>query len=186
MSETFIRAIERTEKPKKARRDGFAPGVIYGEGYENGLPVKFEMLKLKRILKKQGQNTKIWIKIGEQTKYGVIKDIQRDPITGDIVHIDIQTISQNDDVKLKLPIVFTGRNKLEERKLLLQVLIPEIEVLGKASELPEFITIDVSGKKSGEKITVNDIRMTEQIRVLSDTKDVLAIVIEPKELSIAS
>ncbi|MDK2799811.1 MAG: large subunit ribosomal protein [Clostridiales bacterium] len=186
MEEILIRAIERKEKPKKARRDGFAPGVIYGEGFEKGLPVKFEMLKLKRFLKKHDESAKIWFKIREEQKYGIIKEVQRDPITGDIMHIDIQVITEGDRVNVKLPIVYKGKEALEQKKLLLQIFISELEVSGETDFLPESIIVNVKNKKPGQPITVRDIQLDAHLKIHHDANEVLAVITVPEEESIAS
>lgn len=186
MSDILIRAIRRSQNPQRVRRDGFAPGVIYGEGLENSLPVKFEMSKLKKLLKKKGSNAKIQIKVGEDIRYGIVKEIQRNPITGDITHIDIHLVAESNYIKMMVPIVFTGRRKLEKNKSALEVCVSEIYVSGRADVIPEFINIDIGDKKAGEKIIVADIKIDEQLKIINNEYEVIAVVSGSKTLEIAS
>lgn len=182
----MIRAIERHEKPRKVRRNGFAPGIIYGEGIEGPVPVKFEMTRLKRILRKHTGNARLRIKLQEQIVQCVIKEVQRHPVTGEIMHIDLQKVNENKPVRLKLPLKFNGRKKLDEKKLLLHVFISEIEVTGAINLLPQYIQVDISDKKPGDKITVKDIRLDSSVRISSTEDEILAQVILAKELEVAS
>lgn len=100
MNDIPIRAIKRMQKPKRVRRDGFAPGIIYGEGFEQSMPVKFEMTKLKRLLKMHGDNAELRLKINGGTMHGIIKEVQTDAITGDIMHIDIYLLSESNYAKI--------------------------------------------------------------------------------------
>ncbi|AEF94997.1 50S ribosomal protein L25 [Desulfotomaculum nigrificans CO-1-SRB] len=187
MSELLLRAIERTEKANKARRKGFAPGVIYGEEMAEGLCIKFEMNKLLRVLKNHREGAKVQVKIGEHIKQCIVKEVQRDPITGKVLHIDLQTVTDNDTVRVKIPVLFKGKNRLEEKKLLLQVFLPEVEVAGKVNLLPEFITVDVENKELGDKITVKDLlKVNDEIKILNEEDEILAVVSIGKELDIAS
>ncbi|TDT52030.1 50S ribosomal protein L25 [Fonticella tunisiensis] len=181
MSDAVIRAIERTEKPNRARKDGFVPGVIYGKGISSK-SVKFEAEKLKRLLRGCNKNGKIGVKIEEEIKQCVIKEIQKDPLTGNILHIELQIVNENDIVKLKVPVAFNGQDRLQERKELLQIFIPEVEVTGRAADIPGVISVNVENKKSGDKIYIKDISLGSKIKIENDPDEIIAVVTEAKEL----
>lgn len=180
MVDSILQAIPRKEKPKKLRRNGFIPAVIYGEKYSDGLPVQFELIKFMRIINKHGRNAKLKISVDNEMKIGIIKEIQIDPVTDKILHLDIQLIEQDEDIKLKVPIVFTGVEILEANKLLLQIIEPEVNVYGKAGIIPDSIKIDVSSMKHGDKITVASLKLPEGVTVHTNS-DMFAVVIVPKE-----
>lgn len=172
---------EKTEKSKKIRRDGFTPGVIYGEGIEKGISIKFEMLKLKQILKNNILNAKLNLKLGSKTKYCIIKDFQRDPIGGNIIHVDFQAVSANENVKLKVPVVYNGIGLLESKRLALQINISDLELEGRVDSLPETIYVDVSTKKLGDKIHIKDLKLDSSIKIHADENENLAVIVAPKE-----
>ncbi|RKD24862.1 large subunit ribosomal protein L25 [Caminicella sporogenes DSM 14501] len=186
MSEAILRAFERTEKPKKCRRQGYVPGIIYGEGFENGQKIKIQLSEARELIKENTKNLRLWVQIGKEKKYGVIKEIQKHPMTKEIQHIDIQAISQKDKVRLKLPVIFEGREKMEQKGQILQVLISEVEVIGKIEKIPESININVSNKELGDSVKVKDIQLDDEIKILEDVNEVLAIVTAAKPLDIAS
>ncbi len=174
MSEEFITAIERMEKPKKVRREGYIPGVIYGEEVEHPISVKFEMQTIKKFLRTRSNSAKV--KIKEDIKNCVIKDIQTDAINGKILHIDMQAVTAKEKVKLKIPVIFNGRESLERQRLLLQVLVSEIELEGSITALPELINIDVSDKKLGDKIEIKDIPLNDSVKAMGDEDEALAVI----------
>lgn len=185
MSEACIRAIVRTEKPRRVRRDGFAPGIIYGEGVEGSIPVKMEMIKLKRLLRKISHNTTIEVKTGESIRQCIIKDIQRHPVTGDILHIDLQAVNGNNNVKLRVPLLFNGKNLLDERKYLLHVFITELEIVGPLNLLPEYVAINLGDKKPGDKILVGNLKI-DGVKIINAKNEIIAAVAAHKELEAAS
>ncbi|MCR4436320.1 MAG: 50S ribosomal protein L25 [Clostridiales bacterium] len=185
MSDSFIRAIERNEKPGQVRKNGFVPGVIYGKGMSSR-SVKFDEKTLKRLLRGHTKNAKICVKMGEEVKQCLMKEIQKDPITAKILHIEMQAVHENDVVKLKVPILFNGREKLAERQHILQVFVSEVEIAGQAANMPEFVSVDVENKKLGDKITVEDIFVEPSVKIVDDPKEIYAVVTMAKEMNIAS
>lgn len=180
MSNT-IRAMERSGKPGKVRRDGFIPGVIYGKGIAESIIVKFETRRFKRILKNQGRNARINVKMGDDEKSCIIKDLQFDPITNDILHVDLQAVTAETSVKLKVPVVFNGREALESERLVLQTFASEVELSGIMGSMPEVIEIDVSDKTAGDKVVVGEIKVKDKIKILNDSDEVLAVISAPRE-----
>lgn len=182
MSTVLLQVMDRKESSKKARKNGFVPAVIYGEGFEHGMPVKLEALKLIKALKNQGATPRFSVIINQAEKEVLVKEIQRDPITGQILHLDMQVLSKNKRIKMKVPVVLTGREILERNNLILEVFNSEIEVSGPANKLPESFSIDVSEMKAGDIITAGDIKlMDEDIHLHTPADETLAVISVPKQ-----
>ncbi|ATW26157.1 50S ribosomal protein L25 [Candidatus Formimonas warabiya] len=176
MEKVILKAIERIEKPRKVREAGFIPGVLYGEG-SKATSVKFEASALKRILAKHGSNAKVWVSMDENEKFGFIKEVQKHPVEGNVIHLDVQLVSRDQEIKLQLPISFIGIEELEHRMLLLQVYKSEIEVVGRTNLMPNVVVVDVSNKEMGDAITFRDFDLDNQIRI-NDSKDEIYAVIK--------
>lgn len=175
MGETILNAMARTEKPRKLRGSGFIPGVLYGDNLSQSASVKFEEGALRRVLNDHGANAKVWVTYDNGKKFGVIREVQRQPITGNLLHIDIQMIGQGQDIRLQLPITFKGKENLEPKHLLLHVNKSEVEVTGKAELMPDAIVIDVSAKNVGDNITSDDFQLTD-LTVLDKPGEVYGII----------
>ena len=91
MSDMVIDATERKGKSHLIRKTGYTPGIIHdhGIGSGNGMLVKFEAKALKRRLRKQGAGAKISIRFSDEVREGAIKEVQKNTITGEILHIVI-------------------------------------------------------------------------------------------------
>lgn len=175
MSNAVISAIERLEKPNQVRKEGYIPGIMYGKGFPSK-SIKLEQKELQNLLHGHTRNTKLNIQIGNEVKHSILKKLQKDPTSGKILHVELQTVHDNDIVRLKVPLVFHGRDKLTGKQQLLVESISEVEIMGKASLIPEFVNIDVSDRKIGDRITVNDIDVNDELKVLQDQNEVLAVI----------
>ncbi len=180
MEETILNAIERMPS-KKFKETGFIPGVLYGDSIAKTTSVKFESPALNKVLLTHGSNAKVWIKYGSSKKFGFIKEVQRHPVTGKVIHLDVQLVSQTHEVRLQLPINFKGKDHLENRNLVLQVYKSEIDVFGKAALMPDVIVIDVSKKELGDTITLNDFGLDKQLKIHDGEDEIYGIITSPRE-----
>lgn len=182
MDKITIEAVERKDKPKKVRRDGFIPAVLSGPGITS-TSVQFKGTELNRIIEKYGTAVKLWIQLGNEEKYGFLKEIQRDPVEGKVIHVSIQLVSTDEDVKMQLPILFQGGSVLERNLMQLQIEKSEIEVEGKTMLMPSHAVVDVSGKRIGDSVTAGDFHLPSGIRVLDSGDQVYASVKGAKKVS---
>jgi len=180
MMEAVICAAERMEKPNKARKAGFIPGVIYGKDI-NSTPIKIDRKEFGKLLFKHGRNVKVNVKFRDEIKHCIIKEIHRNFLNGEILHVDLQTVNVEDTIRLKVPVVFNGKERLAARKELLHVFITEVELMGKAADIPEIVAIEVGDKNLGDKITVKDIHVADNIKIMEDENEILAVVTAAKE-----
>lgn len=180
MEEVILKAEERIEKPRQVRKEGFIPGVLYGAGAE-ATSVKFEANALKKILTRHGSNAKIWVDLNNTKKFGFIKEVQKHPVEGKVIHIDVQMVSQDQEIKFQLPITYTGTEELEKRQLLLLTTKFEVEVVGKTNLMPNLVVVDVSNKEVGDTITFQDFALDEQIKNNDGEDEIYAIIKVKKE-----
>lgn len=176
MEQIILNVAQRTKKTKKFREEGFVPGVIYGGNSKKAEPIKIQEASLKKILSKHGMNAKLGIQFGDEKKFGFIKEIQRQPVTNKIVHVDVQFVSKDQAVKLQIPIVFKGEEVLRSKQLQLNANKLEAEVLGKIDLMPEVINVDVSEKNAGDTITFKDLDLNESIKTHDKIDEVYATI----------
>ena len=182
MEEIILEAIERVKQPGKFKEMGFVPGVLYGDSVTGATSVKFDTIALKKVIARHGSNAKVWIKYDNNKQFGFIKDLQKDAISGNITHIDVQIVAKDHEIKLQLPIVFKGDDSLKNIQLQLQVYKSEINVSGKMALMPDAIYVDVSEKKLGDTITLKDFDLDKQINVIENEDEVYGAIINLKVL----
>jgi large subunit ribosomal protein L25 len=175
MEETILKAINRSEKPKKVRDAGFIPGVLNGPGTTSA-SVQFETAALNSIVRKHGMNAKIWVESGAEKKFGFIKEVQTHPVERKIIHVAIQLVSRDQEVKMQLPITFHGSAELEQRSLHVHVNKSEVEVMGKAVLIPDMAVVDVSEKELEDNITAIDFHLPAEIKILDPDHEVYAVI----------
>jgi large subunit ribosomal protein L25 len=176
MEKNILNAFERTAGSKKFKENGFIAGVIYGDSIKKANSVKFEEASLRKILTKHGSNAKVWIKYGNDTKYGFIKEIQRHPVTAKIIHVDVQLVSKDHEIKLQLPIVFKGEESLNSKLLQYQIYKPEIDISGKMEFMPDVVNVDLSDKKLGDTITIKDFNLDKNIKISDNEDEIYAVI----------
>lgn len=181
MNPTTLDAFERILTKKKFNEEGFIAGVIYGDKVNGAKSVKIEVEPLIKILKKHGSNAKVWIKYGEEKKFGFVKEIQRHPVSANITHIDLQIVSIDHEVKLQLPITFSGEENLIDNLLELKIYKTEMDVFGTMAVMPDYVTVDVADRKLGDSVTIKDFVLDEKIKVTDEEDEVYAAVIARKE-----
>ena len=128
MEQTTLTATER--QPGKFREKGFIPGVIYGGDVATTKSVKFEYGPLQKMISKHGSNARVDIDFNDTVKSGFIKEIQRDALSKRIIHVDIQVVSKDQEVKLNIPILYANEDQLTDRRLQLMIYKPTAEVEG--------------------------------------------------------
>ncbi|MCB2296513.1 50S ribosomal protein L25 [Clostridium tagluense] len=181
MEKVILDAFERIPGNKKFKEDGFIAGVIYGDNIEEAISVKIELMPLKKILGKHGSNAKVWVKYGEDKKFGFIKEIQRHPVTAIINHVDIQVVSLDHEIKLQLPLSFKGEANLIDNLLELNIHKSEIDVFGNMALMPDGVSVDVSDKKLGDTITIKDFDLDAKIKVTDEEDQIYAAIVARKE-----
>jgi len=181
MEKVILNVFERPAQHKKFKEEGFIAGVIYGDSVKEATSVKLELIPLKKILGKHGSNAKVWVKLGEESKFGFIKEIQRDPVTAVITHIDVQLVSKNHEIKLQLPISFKGEENLIDNLLDLKIYKSEIDVFGNMAIMPDKVNIDVSQMKLGDTITIKSFDLDNKIKVTDIEDEVYAAIVQLKE-----
>lgn len=184
MEEILLQAIERNEQPGRFKENGFVPGVLYGDSVAAATSVKFDALALKKVLASHGSNAKIWILLNDNKKFGFIKEVQKNPVSGNIIHVDVQIVSRDHEQKLQIPIFFKGEEDLKQKLLQLQVYKSEITVSGKMDLMLDAIYVDVSEKKSGDTITLNDFNLDKQLKVNEKEDVIYATIINLKNQTI--
>lgn len=181
MAQTALNVLERTEKPNVSRRNGFIPGAIFGAGIDKGVSIKFEAPQFERILKKQATNARLQLVMGDTDTFCLVKEIQRDVISGKILHVDFQAVSKDENVKLKIPLIYEGAEQLEANGLMLLVNETDVELEGPLNLLPESITVEVGDKSIGDKILADDFDMDSKVKASrADEDKILAVIVAHK------
>ena len=163
MSNLVYDVIERNESGKKAREKGDIPGVIYGVDYKDGLAIEMPEGKMFKLLSTV-KNSMFSVNLNGKEEYCVVKEIQRD-IYGRVIHVDFQNVNKDEDIKMKIPVIFNGEEKVIGKGLLLKALVSEVELYGESDEFPENIQYNVGDLDFGAKVFAKDLEIPEGFKL---------------------
>ena len=180
MEEIILKTMLRTDSPKKVRLAGFIPGVL-NESDLTSTSVQFVGTELNKIISKHGSNARVWVTIGEDKKFGFIKEVQKSPVDRKIIHIAIQLVSKDHEVKMQLPISYHGREELEHKQLQVQIYKAEIDVSGKAVLMPDVLIVDVSKMELGDTVTAANLNIPKEIKIHDAENEIYAVIKAIKE-----
>ena len=188
MSERVTLVMEPREKSSKGenrrlRKAGWTPCVFYGPEVAEPVKGKLPSKELERLLAKgRLEGMRLTVKLPSGTEeMCIVREAQRDPLTGDPVHIDLLRLVRGRKITVKVPVKVHGREVspgLKDGGVLESV--HELEIESLPMTLPESITVDVSALKLGESLHVRDLPVVEGVTLLADPDEVVAIVVVPR------
>lgn len=188
MDKIILDAQDRAQtgraKSKDLREEGFIPAVVYSQG-KDSRPLKVSRAELLRLVHRHRlENAVINLKIKDdkpdKTMPCLIKEIQYDPVSENIMHVDFNEISLTKTVRISVPVAARGEAAgVKQEGGSLEHILWEIEVECLPADIPKEIEVDVSRLKIGEAIHVRDIVLSPGVKVLSDPDSVLLSVSAP-------
>lgn len=182
MEKAILKTEPRNDSPKNVRAAGWIPGVLHGPG-ATSVPVQFDKSELLKILSKHGTNAKVWIMLEKQKEFGIVKEVQKDPLDKRVLHVTVLIVPKDQEVKMHVQILFHGKDELEARILHVQVFKGEIELQGKAQSMPESVTADVTGRENGDHILLKDIEIPKGFKVLDEENEIYGVIKETRTVA---
>jgi large subunit ribosomal protein L25 len=190
--------LEITERPieehknnasGRLRKTGFIPGVLYGLK-SKPLSIKMELKSFKDLIKGKGTSGHIFdLKLNEGGKTkkiaALIKEFQIEPLSREYSHIDFIRIEMKNEVTINVSIVVLNEEKafgIKEEGGVLQHGVREIEISCFPKDIPEHIIIDILDLKIGEMVKVADIKVPENVKILSDPEETVLTIIHASHL----
>mgnify|MGYP001049923154 CR=1 FL=1 len=169
---------------RELRREGKIPAVLYGPGSET-LSLSLLLSDFEQVIKKNRSSPVVLnlvIQNGDSyTKHAIIKEIQSEPVTNNLRHIDFYEIAMDRKIMVKVPVVATGRAIGVELGGTLQLVRRELEVLCLPMEIPEVIEIEVTELDIGDSFHVKDIPLEDNIEIQADVNFTVVTILSPKK-----
>lgn len=171
------------KKVKQLRAEGMIPAVLYGRSIEP-TPIQIEALSLTSAMKEARGNRLIEIQIGKDGPHTVlVRDIQHDVITQKILHADFYEVIMTERITAEIPLALRGEAPAVRRgegMLLTELSSVTVECL--PGDLPEEIEVDLGGlEEVDHSIFIGDLRLSDDVRVLTDPEDLIVKVLPLRE-----
>ena len=185
MEEQTLSLSQRTvtgKKVKQLRRQGILPVHIYGKGIDS-LSLQGVTGELRRLLLQIGTNIPVSIQVegSEGENICFVRDVQRHPVTEDLLHIDFIRVDVTQTISAEVPITLMGTAPATQRGGTLLQPLTSLLVEALPRDIPVSVEADVSGLDDFEKsIVVRDIPIADNVTVLTDRDEFVARVIPPR------
>jgi large subunit ribosomal protein L25 len=184
MEKILLNAVRRTVTGKQVgalRRQGKLPGVLYGHNFPS-TPVEMDLREATLGLTGQSSSRIITIGLEGVEHATLVREKQRDFIRGTLKHVDFLVISLTEKIRTKVAILVHGISPaVKDLNGLIVNGLSELEVECLPTVLPDHIDVDLSGLAAiGDSIHVRDIVMDDNITILQNPDDMIAIVTTQK------
>jgi large subunit ribosomal protein L25 len=165
---------------RRLRTAGLVPAVVYGKHLEAPLHISVDPKAVRQAINTPHKfNTVITLKAEGGDKTVLLKDYQQDPVTREILHVDFIDVRENEQVKVKVPLVLVGKAIGTADGGLLTQIRREIEVFALPGSIPEKIEADVTHLKIATALHVNEMTMPKGVTVKSNVNYTIAVVSAP-------
>ncbi len=166
------------------RRAGSIPAILYGSHLETPIPLKLDEKTLVQVIAKAGHNRLIKLTLDSGAPRLVLtREVQRNPLSGKLVHVDFQEVSLTEKITTPVPLVLVGTSPAVTRgEGLLIHGINTVEIRVLPTDLIPSIEVDVTVLNDlNQSLFVKDLKVGEKVEVLTPGDEMVAKVVPVKE-----
>ncbi|MFA5536542.1 MAG: 50S ribosomal protein L25 [Bacillota bacterium] len=163
---------------KRLRKQGFVPGILYGNNVAN-LNLALSDKELRKIALGSGQIIKVVV-AGEGEHNVLVRDYQKHPVTKEVIHLDLFEVSMTEKLTTVTAIVIAGEAKGVSQGGILQLGVREVDIECLPADIPESIIVDISDLDLGEMVKVEDLTVPAGVTILSDPEQIIVSVVAPQ------
>jgi large subunit ribosomal protein L25 len=180
----YERTLQGTGASRRLRNAAKVPGIVYGAG--NPTMIELDHNALFFALKKEAFHSSILeMDLAGKTEKVLLRDYQVHAWKPIVLHVDFQRIDETTRLRKKVPLHFEGEENspaVKTDKCLVSHIATELEIECLASQLPEFVTIDLSGLTRNQSLHASDLKLPEGIKAVKrgTQNPVIVAVTTPK------
>jgi large subunit ribosomal protein L25 len=185
MAETqiVVEAAPREERGKnearRLRKTGRIPAVLYG-GKGNAVTLSVNAKQVGTILRSvTGHNTLFQVDLGGKHEPAIVKDWLVDPVTGNLLHVDLQRVAMDVRIRVKVPVHTFGEPAgVKQQGGVFEVVTREVEIECLPADIPTEFKVDVSGLMLNKQLRASDLVFdTAKLKLVTDPERVLSHVV---------
>jgi large subunit ribosomal protein L25 len=164
----FERTLQGTGASRRLRMAGKVPGIVFGAGEPAMIELDHNALYF--ALKKEAFHSSILeMELAGAKQKVLLRDFQMHPWKQQVLHVDFQRVDETTRLRKKVPLHFSGEETSEAvktDKCLVAHVATEVEIECLATQLPEFIAVDLSGLVKGQTLTASDLKLPAGVKVV--------------------
>ena len=178
--EAQIRA--KDENCKHLRKARKLPAVVYGKTQEP-ISLTLDASEFLKLFRKSWESSIINIKVGKKDIEVLVHDFQKEPVSGEFIHVDFYALTRGEKLKTMVSLNFIWNSEAVKEGAILEELHKEIEISCLPKDLVHSIDVDISVLKEFDShIKVADIKTPDTIEVLSSPDEVVVMAAKPKKV----
>ena len=183
MSEITIEVTEREETGKNANRrlraSGYVPAVVYGGG-KDAVSIRVEKKVIHELLRQEGGEHAVFLlKLAgtDRSRHTMVRDVEIDPVTRQIIHIDFQRVRLSEKVKVTVGIELIGTPEgVKNEGGVLDFISREVEIESLPGDLPAKLVLEVGHLHVGDHLEAKDIELPDNVELMDETSRVIVSV----------
>jgi len=183
MKEVAIKCFDRKEvgkeRVKKLRSNGFIPAIVYGLNFDN-INISVPFKEFREIIYDYGTSCIFKLKLDNDEIPTIVKEIQRDYLGADIIHIDFYRIQKEREIEMALPVVHIGIPIGETDGGILEQHVYNIKIKSLPENIPLRVEVDVSNMKIGDNLTLGNIKLPDGVSLLDSPEIILFTLMLPR------
>ena len=159
---------------KQIRAEGMIPGVLYGPTFDS-LPLQVDWTALRPVLRAAGGSHVIQLTVDGKQHNALVRQVQRHPIRGDVLHIDFYRVRMDVAIRTEVPVVLVGSAEaIEEAGGVVNHEVISVMIECLPGDLPALVEVDVSGlREVGDRILASALPELPGVTYLVDRDDVI-------------
>jgi large subunit ribosomal protein L25 len=181
-----LAAKKRDEKGKgaarRARREGLVPAVVYGKGMAP-LPLSVARKDVHKALHTEaGRNVLVELEIDDRKKpiLAIPREIQRDPIKDEYLHIDFMAVRKDTRIHTEVPVVIEGKAPALQKGFVIESHLTSVQVECLPTSVPAQLTVSAELlSEGGDVIKAGDIPLPEGVQLLTEPDEIIASLALP-------
>lgn len=187
MESFSIEVTERQEIGKGAcnrcRKEGFIPGVAYHRA-ENPVAIQVPYKEFASLAKKARRSQVFTFKSSSPALNGkpaIVKEVQQDYVKGRVLHVDFQTLKDNEEITIDVPLKLVGEAPgVKVENGILTFVTHEVSVTCLPKNIPSIIEVDISSLGLGESIHASDLVLGADVALGDDPHETIVSVVAPR------
>lgn len=184
METTTLQAEVRETRGKgparRLRAQGKVPGVFYGPGVEP-TPLTLSPKELEKALRgERGRNVVFALSVGGQDELAMVKDVTVDPVSQELLHVDLYRVFEDKELEIDVPFRTHGRAQGVVMGGVLNVTRRTLPVRTTPAKIPVSIEVDVTPMQLRDTISVEQVELPEGVECTLPPKLTLVLVLEPR------
>ena len=168
----YERNLQGTGASRRLRNAAKVPGIVYGAGTPNLVELDHNALFF--ALKKEAFHSSILeMDLGGKVQKVLLRDFQMHAYKPQVLHVDFQRVDETTKLRKKVPLHFAGEDTspaVKTDKCLVNHVVTEVQIQCLASQLPEFLTVDLGNLARGQSLHVSDLKLADGIKVVTHGK----------------